>query len=210
VIQPDSPHLSIKRLTPTSGVAYGMCAEFEISFQSQSDEDYKHNLIVETEREKFYVPVVATGPSIEFDLPDTIDCGKSPIGRPVARSYLLTNVGSKSGSFRLRSDGDFVVEPTEGFLDPADSVRLNIAFGSETVGVVIGILSIDYGNGRHNEISLRGEGLALPVHLGTDKLLIDPTYISRSSSAAFALINDSATSVSFSISTGTLSLLLPS
>ena len=61
-------------------VAPGLEIGFLIKFSPETKTDYKYQLTVVTEREKFKVPIVAIGKKALIDFPDVIDFGgKCPV-----------------------------------------------------------------------------------------------------------------------------------
>merc|ERR1719174_1510983 len=61
---------------PGDKVAPGMEVTYVIRFKPDARIDYSHDLVVITEREKFSVPIRASGGSALLDFPDSIDFGR--------------------------------------------------------------------------------------------------------------------------------------
>ena len=60
-----------------SNVAAGLEVAFQIKFSPDAKIDYQYDLHVVTEREKFIVPIIATGRKALLSFPDMIDFGNS-------------------------------------------------------------------------------------------------------------------------------------
>lgn len=82
ITPPDTPFFSVRRAKEAKGdetnggsgkVAAGMEVAFVVTFRPESMDDYVHDLIVVTEREKFIVPIVAVGATPALDLPEVVD-----------------------------------------------------------------------------------------------------------------------------------------
>ena len=58
-------------------MAPGLEISFQIKFSPDAKIDYNYNLIVVTEREKFIVPIIATGRKALLSFPDLIDFGNN-------------------------------------------------------------------------------------------------------------------------------------
>ena len=102
IIQPDSKLFQVllptndnKRDKPESGtkVAAGMETKFVIRFSPESKIDYKYELIVVTEREKFIVPIIAVGKRAMLDFPDVLDFGSSPVKFNTEKPVIIRNLG---------------------------------------------------------------------------------------------------------------------
>lgn len=185
-------------MTPSTSVALGMVAEYEVSFRPESDRDYACDLVVATERERFLLPVVARGARLRFELPDVIDCGAAPVKAQTTRSYLLTNVGRKKGEFQIATTGDFAVTPTQAELNVDASVQCVIRFTPTSAGELNGAMTITYANGDTDTVELRGVGQDLEIWTVGETVELPSTYITQNSAKSFSLRNNSATCVRFS------------
>ena len=58
-------------------MAAGLEVAFQIKFSPDAKIDYHYDLHVVTEREKFIVPIIATGRKALLNFPDLIDFGNS-------------------------------------------------------------------------------------------------------------------------------------
>lgn len=87
IIQPDSKLFQIllpndtknNKIEAGTKVAAGMETKFIVRFSPEAKIDYKYELIVVTEREKFIVPILAIGKRAMIDFPDILDFGPCPV-----------------------------------------------------------------------------------------------------------------------------------
>lgn len=98
-------------------VAAGMEIAFTVRFTPPSGEDFGTDLVLATEREKFIVPVRAIGTRACLDLPDVISFEPTPAKESSTRSLLVRNVGTRAGTFELRTTAPYSVSPTVATLD---------------------------------------------------------------------------------------------
>ena len=67
-------------------------------------QDYSHELVCITEREKFIVPVRAIGARAILDFPDEINFPIGPVKYPSTKTILVRNIGNKEGKISLSVD----------------------------------------------------------------------------------------------------------
>lgn len=82
IIQPETNLFRINSIHPnntnfSNKIAPGLDLCFEIQFSPERKTDYKYDLIVVTEREKFIVPIIAIGKKPLIVFPDEINFGIS-------------------------------------------------------------------------------------------------------------------------------------
>jgi len=79
-----------------SKVAPGMAIQYIIRFSPEAKIDYKFDLNIVTEREKFIVPIVAVGKRSMIDFPDLIDFGHCPVKYMTEKPIIIRNLGEKT------------------------------------------------------------------------------------------------------------------
>lgn len=182
----------------------GMAVEYEILFTPQTDEDYQFELVVTTERERFILPVFAIGKHVQFDVPESIDCGTVVVRSVKSRNLILTNIGRREGTFRLTCDGPFEVQPTKGRVQCRESIRCDITFKPKSVGDFKGALFVEYDHGKKDSVVLHGKSFELDVQAMDRFISLAPTYLTQKTQHGFSISNNSATCVKFQILTGDL------
>ena len=64
-------------------------------------QDYHHQLVCITEREKFLIPVRAIGPRAVLDFPDELHFPTAPVKYVSTKTVLIRNVGNREGKFTM-------------------------------------------------------------------------------------------------------------
>jgi len=64
-------------------------------------QDYIHELICITEREKFVIPIKAIGARAMLDFPDEIIFPLGPVKHLNSRTLLVRNIGNRDATFTL-------------------------------------------------------------------------------------------------------------
>lgn len=67
-------------------------------------QDYNHELVCITEREKFIVPVRAIGARAILDFPDNIHFPAGPVKHTRSKTLLVRNIGNSEAKFTLRAE----------------------------------------------------------------------------------------------------------
>ncbi len=83
-------------------MAPGMEIQFIIRFSPEAKIDYNYDLIVETEREKFIVPIKAIGKRAMIDFPDSLDFGNVPVKYMTEKPVIIRNLGDKTSKWNLK------------------------------------------------------------------------------------------------------------
>lgn len=115
VFPPDSQHFEVipfasnrERVAPGCEVAY------TVRFKPDSRSDYSYDLCVVTEREKFVVPIRASGCHALLDLPDVIDFGgECPVRYESSKTILMRNIGEKATRFWFKVPTPYSVSLTD-------------------------------------------------------------------------------------------------
>jgi len=70
--------------------------------QREAKVDYNYELIMETEREKFVVPIIAIGKRAMIDFPDAINFGNDcPVKYVTEKPVIIRNLGDKTTKWEL-------------------------------------------------------------------------------------------------------------
>ncbi|KAK9856463.1 hypothetical protein WJX84_004587, partial [Apatococcus fuscideae] len=128
-----------RRGSDSSKVAPGMDATFIVHFQPASADDYKWDLVVRTERERFLVPVSGTGRRALLEMPSALDFPKTPVKQDSSRSFMITNTGTREARFVLACQAPFTASPTEALLAVGASMRCKMAFKPQTTGFEVDV-----------------------------------------------------------------------
>jgi hydrocephalus-inducing protein len=101
---------------------------FIVRFSPEAKIDYQFDLIIVTEREKFVVPIIATGKRALIDFPDELDFGKSPVKYATEKPVMLRNIGEKTTKWFLKLNPPFDANITEGVIENGKSEQIIIKF----------------------------------------------------------------------------------
>lgn len=64
-------------------------------------QDYVHEIVCITEREKFVIPVQAIGARALLDFPDKINFPSAPVKHKSVKTILIRNIGTVGAKFSL-------------------------------------------------------------------------------------------------------------
>lgn len=135
IIQPDSklfqvliPNDTKNKLESGTKVAAGMETKFMIRFSPEAKIDYKYELVVVTEREKFIVPIVAVGKRAMIDFPDLLDFGPCPVKFKTEKPVIIRNLGEKTTKWSLELPNGFSSNSREGVLEPGKNEQILLKF----------------------------------------------------------------------------------
>lgn len=136
IIQPDSKLFQIVlpsdnktgKMEAGTKVAAGMETKFVVKFSPEAKIDYKYELIVVTEREKFIVPIVAIGKRAMIDFPDLLDFGPCPVKFNTEKPVIIRNLGEKTTKWNLELPAGFSSNFKEGVLEAGKNQQILIKF----------------------------------------------------------------------------------
>ena len=103
-----------------------METSFIIRFSPEAKADYNYDIVVETEREKFIVPIVAVGKramlgfyiyQFLLDFPDSLDFGNCPVKYVTEKPVIIRNLGEKTTKWFLNLPNGFDADKKEGVLE---------------------------------------------------------------------------------------------
>ncbi len=206
VLAPDTPHFTVspvfddpKLANPKDGkVAAGMEVCYVVTFLPREKRDYEYSLVCVTEREKFVLPVRASGTRACLDFPDQLALGTSPVKHEASHTFLVRNVGEKPTKFTLSATEPFGVYPRHGFAGPDSSVQVTVLFTPPEARAYDGELTLEYESGQVAYVQLSGAAENVNVHLSSQIMELDPAYISLSSQQTVKIYNRSDIPVRFS------------
>jgi hypothetical protein len=209
---PDSPFFELapgrrsaganKRSQAGSGsgdkVAPGMEVTYVIRFKPDARIDYSYDLVFITEREKFSVPIRASGGSALLDFPDVIDFGdECVVGHKSERTVLVRNVGDRSTKFVLRTNPPFSIVAPDSYLAEGASCQVSVYFAPERSERYENELHLKYGE-LEACTTLRGAATNVEVSLSHSQLLVEDTYVGLETKGVVTIRNDSDVPVDFS------------
>lgn len=110
-------------------VAPGMDVVFILQFTPEDDSrDYNYNLVVNTEREQFLVPIKAIGKRAILDFPDELSFIDSPVRFSSTKTLLVRNIGTRAAKFTLDVEPPFYPSPPTGYLEIGGMMQVDLDF----------------------------------------------------------------------------------
>jgi len=98
-------------------VAPGLELAYEIKFSPERKTDYRYELIVVTEREKFIVPIISIGKKPLIVFPDEIKFGNAcPVKYYTEKPIIIHNKGEKTSKWEIKLPKGFEASKMEGIL----------------------------------------------------------------------------------------------
>jgi len=179
-------------------VAAGMEVCFDVTFKPQEKKQYHQDLILITEREKFIVPLKASGTFAALDFPDQIDFGICPVKAKNSKVVIVRNVGTRASNFVFSTTAPYSIVPSEAFVEVNATLQVEIQFlAHSTAADLSAELFITDDCGNQCASFLHGEAENVHVHLGQPTITCDPAYISLCSRKTIKLYNRSDRPVKF-------------
>lgn len=178
-------------------VAPGLEISFLIRFSPETKNDYSHDLVIVTEREKFIVPIFAIGKKALLDFPDSVNFGSEcPVKYLSEKSVILHNRGDKATKWELKLPDFFSASRTEGLIEENATEQILLRFfplknkAYEETGRL-------FYDGDEATFSLRGNAINGEVFLSRGSIKIEETYISLESKQTFKIVNKSTVKIDF-------------
>jgi hydrocephalus-inducing protein len=190
VIPPASPFFSVHLKPVSAKIASGMEAVCTITFTPAANEDYQHDLVICTEREKFLVPVSAQGARAVLDLPDCIDFGRScPCRSTSTTTILVSNKGQCSSAFNLLAYPPFSISPSRAFLNVGETLQLHVSLTPVKTGPVRGWLKAEFENGSESTAILVGSSVEIDVDVSPRDVKFVGTFVTKTTQQYFHIVN---------------------
>eukprot|EP00930_Biecheleria_cincta_P015308 TRINITY_DN12810_c0_g1_i1.p1 TRINITY_DN12810_c0_g1~~TRINITY_DN12810_c0_g1_i1.p1 ORF type:complete len:5041 (+),score=1000.88 TRINITY_DN12810_c0_g1_i1:126-15248(+) len=179
-------------------VAPGMELSYIVRFRPDARIDYSYDLVVVTEREKFSVPIRASGGSALLDFPDVVDFGdECVVGHKCERTVLVRNVGDRATKLLCRTSPPFSIQVPDGYLEEGAACEVSIFFTPTCAERLECDLYLKYGE-LEAVSTLRGAACNANVSLSHSLLMVDDTYVGLESQGVVTIRNDSDVPVDFS------------
>ncbi|CAK0791290.1 unnamed protein product [Prorocentrum cordatum] len=178
-------------------VAPGMEVSYVVRFKPDAKIDYSYDLVVVTEREKFAVPIRASGGSALLTFPDEIDFGdECVVGHRSERTVLVRNVGDRTTKFSLRTHPPFSVTVPDGYLAEGAACQVSVYFTPDAVEPCVAEMQLRYEQ-LEATVRLRGGASNANISLSTDNLVIEHTYVGLEAQDTVIIRNESDVPVDF-------------
>ncbi len=169
---------------------------FIVRFSPEAKIDYAFDLVIVTEREKFVVPIVATGKRAMIDFPDVLDFEKCPVKYCTEKPIVIRNVGEKTTRWFLQLPAPFDASKKEGFLEKGHNEQIIVKFlPSESREYNLeGVFSYD---NLKAYVTCRGKAEDDEVLLSKRSIQMDDAYIGLQTQQTLQIVNKSNVKVDF-------------
>ncbi|CAK9097734.1 Hydrocephalus-inducing protein (Protein Hy-3) [Durusdinium trenchii] len=154
-------------------------------------EDYSYDLVVITERERFLVPIRATGGGALLDMPDELDFGLSPVKYEAPKTIMVRNVGEKPTKFLLKVPPPFSTSIQDGYLEVGEIMQVDVVFRPDKAEPYEREMVVIYGDGIEAYVSLRGRAENVNVTFSASQLQLEDTFIALSTQKTIVIHNNS-------------------
>ena len=116
-----------------STVAPGMEVSYIVRFIPEAKIDYSCDLLIETERERFVIPVKAAGSRAMIEFPDVVDFGRVPVKHKAEKPIMMRNIGEKATKWRVTVPRSIQIAGNkyEGILEVGTSEQLIFLFSPQ-------------------------------------------------------------------------------
>ncbi|XP_032925432.1 hydrocephalus-inducing protein-like isoform X2 [Catharus ustulatus] len=159
----------------------GVSSPVRIRFTPKKNQDYSHELICITAKERVVVPIRAIGARAILEFPDQLDFSQCPVKYSTQKTLLLRNVGNLEAHYQLNTQSPFSVVPATGTLGAGDTVQVTVGFHPLKVGDHSGTLEVCGNRGEKSiRTNLHGEAVDVDIALSTNSLKVGKTFITTS------------------------------
>ncbi|XP_065519890.1 hydrocephalus-inducing protein homolog, partial [Lathamus discolor] len=198
VILGNSPYFEL--ISPSNEdykVAPGMSSTYRILFRPDEDKDYFDELIIITEREKFFVPIRAIGARASLDFPEQLNFSECPVRFSTQKTLLVRNVGKREACYSITTLSPFSVDPSIGTLGVGEAMEVTVEFHPPKTGVYTSPMIVHYDTGEDVHKSLCGTAVNVNIRLDKSSLTVEKTSVTLSKLRSLVIHNQSAISAHF-------------
>eukprot|EP00760_Papus_ankaliazontas_P031923 PhM_4_TR5537/c0_g1_i1/m.106423/K17570/HYDIN; hydrocephalus-inducing protein len=191
VLAPDSRFFTISEPKSTSStlkVAAGLSVTYTVIFKPEEDTDYDCDIVCVTESERFVVSVKALSSKGKMDMPSSVTIA-GPVKVSSSQVMSVRNIGTKAVQWQLDSPTPFNINPRIGFLDVGGAMQLSVNFTPPFAKSYVGDAKVSFSTGDTQMIRLTGQGHEVDVHLSTNMVELQRTFISLERQAYVKLVN---------------------
>ncbi|XP_065519896.1 hydrocephalus-inducing protein-like, partial [Lathamus discolor] len=198
VILGNSPYFEL--ISPSNEdykVAPGMSSTYRILFRPDEDKDYFDELIIITEREKFFVPIRAIGARASLDFPEQLNFSECPVRFSTQKTLLVRNVGKREACYSITTLSPFSVDPSIGTLGVGEAMEVTVEFHPPKTGVYTSPMIVHYDTGEDVHKSLCGTAVNVNIRLDKSSLTVEKTSVTLSKLRSLVIHNQSAITAHF-------------
>ncbi|XP_065519831.1 hydrocephalus-inducing protein-like [Lathamus discolor] len=198
VILGNSPYFEL--ISPSNEdykVAPGLSSTYRILFRPDEDKDYFDELIIITEKEKFFVPIRAIGARASLDFPEQLNFSECPVRFSTQKTLLVHNVGKREACYSITTLSPFSVDPSIGTLGVGEAMEVTVEFHPPKTGVYTSPMIVHYDTGEDVHKSLCGTAVNVNIRLDKSSLTVEKTSVTLSKLRSLVIHNQSAITAHF-------------
>jgi hydrocephalus-inducing protein len=173
-----------------------MDISFIVRFSPEAKIDYSFDLVIVTEREKFVVPIFATGKRAMIDFPDELSFGHCPVKYMTEKPIMIRNIGEKTTKWFLQLPTPFDADKKEGVLENGKHEQIIVKFypTEEKDYRLEGIFAYD---NLRSYFTVSGKSHKGNVYLSKSYIQMDDAYIGLQTQQTLQIVNKSSVKVDF-------------
>ena len=152
--------------------------------------------MIVTERERFIIPIVATGKRAMLDFPDVLDFGNCPVKYLSEKPVMIRNIGEKTTKWFLRMPPGFDVDRKEGLLENGKAEQIVAKFYPHEAKPYRSEAVLSYDN-LEAFVTIQGNAQNSSVYLSKSHITMDEAYISLQTQQTLQIVNKSKFRVDF-------------
>ncbi|NWV09129.1 HYDIN protein, partial [Ptilonorhynchus violaceus] len=160
-------------------------------------QDYFHQLLCNTEKEQFIVPIRAIGARAVLDFPDQLDFSVCPVKHSTQKTLLVHNLGNRAAHYQISTQRPFSVFPGMGTLGIGDTMQVTVEFHPLRTGDHSASLAVHYDTGEDTHTSLHGTAVDVHITLDRNSVTVEKTYITLSNHTTVLIHNQSDVTAHF-------------
>ncbi|XP_033930094.1 hydrocephalus-inducing protein homolog [Melopsittacus undulatus] len=198
VILGNSPYFEL--ISPSDEdykVAPGTSSTYRILFRPDENKDYFEELIIITEREKFFVPIRAIGARASLDFPEQLNFSECPVRFSTQKTLLVRNVGKREACYSITTLSPFSVDPSIGTLGVGEAMQVTVEFHPPKTGVYTSPMIVHYDTGEDVHKSLCGTAVNADIRLDKSSLTVEKTSLTLSKQSSLVIHNQSGITAHF-------------
>uniref|UniRef100_A0A8C5X0M5 HYDIN/VesB/CFA65-like Ig-like domain-containing protein n=1 Tax=Malurus cyaneus samueli TaxID=2593467 RepID=A0A8C5X0M5_9PASS len=156
-------------------------------------QNYVHQLLCTTARERIVVPLRAVATRGNLDLPTHLDFQLCVVNCKTQKTLVVCNTGTREARFCLSTEGPFSVVPAKGVLGIGNTMEVTVAFYPPRSGEHSGGLLVSYNTGE----SLRGDAKDVDIVFSTNCADFGKAFVTLSWPMTVTIENRSGITASF-------------
>ncbi|NXA90948.1 HYDIN protein, partial [Melanocharis versteri] len=154
-------------------------------------QDYSHELVCLTGRERIVVPIRAIRPKAVLEFPDQLYFSDCPVKYSTQKTLLVRNTGKLEAHYKTSTESPFSVIPATGTVGAGATMEVTVEFHPLETGDHSGSLILTYNSDQSVQTKLHGEAIDLNIGLSANTVDVAKTFITISNHTTMFIENRS-------------------